>query len=246
MFQIPSLRPETRYGFPSSDHLLFNRQYVVGYSYLFAQPRWALEIIDPANSRVEVPDRIDSFRPDLRIPETFRAGLCDFRGSGYDRGHLIASADRRSSGTLNSETFLLSNMCPQHPNLNRKAWRILEEKVRILSKQEDIVEVYAICGPLFNIGKAIQVIGVDPDDKCDVTIPIPHEFFKSIIAEELRGRLHFWSFILPNEDCLDGLSQYQVSTLEAEMRAGLMLWDRLTGEVVNRLKSKTSDLWFDD
>ena len=35
MIEIPSLRPETRYGSPPADQLLFNREYIVGYSYLF-------------------------------------------------------------------------------------------------------------------------------------------------------------------------------------------------------------------
>ena len=39
MIEIPSLKPETRYGMPTADQLLFNREYVVGYSYLFRQPR---------------------------------------------------------------------------------------------------------------------------------------------------------------------------------------------------------------
>ncbi|CAG0911930.1 unnamed protein product, partial [Cyprideis torosa] len=87
-----------------------------------------MEVIDPDNQRVEIEERLDSFRVDLRIPAMFRAGLEDYVGSGYDRGHLIASADRRSSGVLNSETFLLSNMSPQHPRLNRGLWKTLEEK----------------------------------------------------------------------------------------------------------------------
>jgi endonuclease G len=163
MINIPSLRPETRYGIPPADHYLFNREYIVGYSYLFKQPRWAAEVIGPNNRRVEIDKRTDSFRPDLRIPKMFRPGLEDYRGFGFDCGHLVASADRRASGTLNSETFLLTNMSPQHPKLNRQAWRILEEKVRDLSKAEKVVEVYAICGPLFEVGKEVTVIGDDPD-----------------------------------------------------------------------------------
>ena len=53
MIEIPSLRPETRYGMPPADRFLFNRQYVVGYSYLFRQPRWALELIDDQTMQME-------------------------------------------------------------------------------------------------------------------------------------------------------------------------------------------------
>ena len=110
MIEIPSLRPESRYGIPPADLLLFNREYIVGYSFLFRQLRWAMEVIDPQNKRVEI-GRQDSFRADMRVPERFRAGLEDYVGSGFDRGHLVASADRRATGIKNSETFLMTNHC---------------------------------------------------------------------------------------------------------------------------------------
>ena len=46
MIELPNFRPETRYGMPTADRYLFNRQYIVGYSYLFRQARWAMELID--------------------------------------------------------------------------------------------------------------------------------------------------------------------------------------------------------
>ena len=102
-----ALRRETRYGMPAADHVLFNRHYVLGYSYYFRQAKWALEIVDPDKTDVE---RIDNFRPDYRIHEMFRADLQDYRRSGYDRGHLVASANQVETEIQNSETFLLSNM----------------------------------------------------------------------------------------------------------------------------------------
>ena len=104
MFDLPSLRSETRYGMPAADQILFNRFYVLGYSYHFRQGKWALEIVDPDKTDVV---RADNFRPDYRIPEMFRANLADYAGSGYDRGHLVASANQRELDTQNSETFLL-------------------------------------------------------------------------------------------------------------------------------------------
>jgi hypothetical protein len=46
MIEIPSLRPETRYGVPTCDRFLFNRLYIVGYSYLLRQPRFAMQVVD--------------------------------------------------------------------------------------------------------------------------------------------------------------------------------------------------------
>lgn len=244
MINIPSVRPETRYGIPPADQHLFNREYIIGYSYLFRQPRWAMEVIDSENQRVEINARLDSFRVDLRIPSMFRAGLEDYLGSGFDRGHLIASADRRSSAIINSETFLLSNMCPQHPKLNRGLWKQLELRVRELSQSPKVVEVYSICGPLFDIGQKIQVIGDDPDARFDAVVPVPHSFFKSILVEELRGRLKLWSFILPNGATEHSLEAYNVATEEIEHRSGTMLWDRLKDDGFDKKKRRIARLWF--
>jgi len=106
---------------------MFNRHYVLGYSYYFRQAKWVLEIIDPDNPGLE---RSDSFRPDYRIPEMLRADLADFSGSGYDRGHLVASANQRETELQNSETILLSNMSPQKAQFNRNIWRKLETEIR--------------------------------------------------------------------------------------------------------------------
>ena len=137
---LPSLRRETRYGMPAADHILFNRHYVLGYSYYFRQAKWALEIIDSSH----LVDRSDNFRPDYRIPEMFRVDLQDYAHSGLDRGHLVASADQRSVELLNSETFLLSNMSPQEPKFNRNIWKDLEDAVRKLNARKSIQPSFAL------------------------------------------------------------------------------------------------------
>jgi len=243
LIEIPSLRPESRYGIPTSDLLLFNRQYVVGYSYLFRQPRWVLQIIDENTKPHENDEdfkRLNNFREDLRIPEIFRSTLDDYRGSGYNRGHLINSADRKSSKIINSETFLLSNMSPQKPYFNQGIWRKLENAVRILANKEEYAEVYSICGPLFQIGDKIDVIGKN-------NVVVPDAFFKSVLAEKARpnsrNQLAMWSFEIPNKKTNKPLRDFLVPTVETERRAGLQIWDRLRGEKLERLKNKKNKMW---
>ena len=62
MIDLPSLKRETRYGMPAADQILFNRHYVVGYSYYFRQAKWALEIVDPNKEDVTTVDRMNNFR----------------------------------------------------------------------------------------------------------------------------------------------------------------------------------------
>lgn len=235
---LPSLRCETRYGMPSADQIIFNRNYVVGYSYYFRQAKWALEIVDSGNIGL---DRLDNFRPDYRIPGMFRADLVDYTGSGYDRGHLVSSANKIESELQNSETFLLSNMSPQKPKFNRDIWRELESQVRELNKKPKIFETYVICGPIFYFDQAVKSVG--NDDSNEVTIPIPHAYFKSILAETNRGGLKMWSFVLPNNEINKSLDNFLVKTTDVERLAGIKLWERLEGKKIEKEKNKIRKLW---
>jgi endonuclease G len=238
MINIPSLRRETRYGMPAADQLLFNRHYIVGYSYYFRQAKWALEIIDPAMTDLE---RTDNFRPDYRVPEIFRADLVDYQASGYDRGHLVASADQNEVAIQNSETFLLSNMSPQKPQFNRGIWKNLEAAVRTLDTKPEIYETYVISGPLFDFSKPVTTIG--GKDANEVTLPVPDAFFKSILTEDDNGAIDLWSFILPNEESSKSLDSFLVPTSQVEKMSGIFLWDRLLGKKIDQEKNRVRPLW---
>jgi endonuclease G len=235
---MPGLRSETRYGTPAADQIIINRHYTVGYSYFFRQAKWALEIVDPNKSDVE---RSDTFRPDYRVPEMFRADLADYEGSGFDRGHLVASANQVETELQNSETFLLSNMSPQAPQFNRGIWKDLEDAIRRLDAKSDIWETFVICGPIFLFDKEVKTIG-SLEEK-GVTLPIPHAYFKSVLTEDNKGRLHMWSFIIPNEGTTKPLDEFLVTTSKAEKYSGLFLWERLVGREIEREKQKIRPMW---
>ena len=238
MLEVPSLRRETRYGMPAADQIMFNRHYVLGYSYYFRQAKWALEIVDPDKTDVE---RIDNFRPDYRTPEMFRADLQDYKGSGYDRGHLVASANQVETEIQNSETFLLSNMSPQKPKFNRRIWKDLEGAVRALDADKKVLETYVICGPIFNFDTPIRTIG--KKDKNQVSLPVPHAYFKSILAEDIRGNLNMWSFVMPNEESNKKLESFRVPTVKVEQYAGILLWERLRGRKIANEKKRIRKMW---
>jgi len=238
MLEIPMHKPETRYGMPAADQILFNRHYSIGYSYHFRQAKWALEIVDPDKDDLE---RADNFRPDYRVPKMFRADLADYAGSGFDRGHLVASANQREVEIQNSETFLLSNMSPQHPNFNRKIWKDLEGEVRRLNDKKNIYETYVLCGPLFDFKKPVECIGSEDDN--GVTLPVPHSYFKSVLTENNKGTLHIWSFIMPNKASTKPLEDFRVPTTLVEQISGLVIWDRLVGAKIEREKNKTRKMW---
>ena len=232
------IKRETRYGMPQADQILYNRHYTIGYSYYFRQAKWALEIVDPGLNDI---DRIDNFRTDLRIPEQFRADKVDYVGSGFDRGHLVSSANQNEANIQNSETFLLSNMSPQVPSFNRGVWKRLESAIRKLDAKESIWETYVVCGPVFYFDQPVESIGSADDN--GVSIPIPNAYFKSVLTEEKNGDLDIWSFMIPNEKTDKDLADFQVPTTKIEQYAGMHLWENLLGSKIKREKSRVRKMW---
>ncbi len=235
----PNLKRETRYGLPAADQILYNRHYVLGYSYYFRQAKWALEIVDPDKSDLE---RADNFRSDYRIPERFRADKDVYEGSNYHRGHLVASANQWETEIQNSETFLLSNMCPQKPGFNSGIWKKLETAVRVLDNQKNVFETYVVSGPLFFFDEEVVMMG-DNDDSINVTLPIPHAFFKSILIEKNTGTINMWSFIIPNKKTNKQLEDFRVKTSKVEKISGLFLWETLLGTKMDKEKNKIRKMW---
>lgn len=82
--------------------------------------------------------RQDNFRQDGGLPAgAYQVTPNDYRNSGFDRGHIVPSADRTKSVADNSATFLMTNILPQAPENNRGVWRELEAYSRDLVYQFD-------------------------------------------------------------------------------------------------------------
>lgn len=241
MMDVYSVKEETRYGCPTADQILINRNFVVGYSYYFRQAKWTLEIVDPDKKDMDEVERLNNFRPDFRVPKKFRADLSDYKKCGFDRGHLVASANMNDENIQNSETFLLSNMSPQTPAFNRQIWRKLESAVRALDDRDDVLETYVLTGPLFDFQSSIEFIGENDDN--GVKIPVPSHFFKCVLIEKKSGKLYMWAFEMKNES-LDGeLSDYRVPTSYIEKRSGLLIWGNLLGADMENEKDKLRSMW---
>lgn len=236
------IQPELRYGAPVCDEILTGRHFTIGYSWHFRQAKWVLEIVNPnAVFEWEV-ERKNNFRADIRIPRRFRAGLKAYKGSGYDRGHLVASANHDELEIQNSETFLLSNMSPQKPDFNRRIWRELEMAIRELNNKSNILETYVLTAPVFYFDKKIETIG-DETDKYGIDVPIPHAFVKSVLAEDNRGRLKLWTFEMENKKLNGSLEDYLVVTYDAEQKVGGRFWDKVSGGDLHSQKRRPGKMW---
>ncbi|NJM80032.1 MAG: DNA/RNA non-specific endonuclease [Flavobacterium sp.] len=88
--------------------------------------------------------RCDCFKSDTALPSNFYSpDTNDYVGSGFDRGHLCASADRNGNTTDNEATYFTSNIAPQAPDNNQKSWADFEIYLRSLTAAGNEVHIIA-------------------------------------------------------------------------------------------------------
>ena len=98
--------------------------------------------------------REGQFHAEERLPPGDQARLEDYRRSGYDRGHMVPSADMPDAESQ-QQTFSLANMVPQTPELNRGVWAGIEMAVRHLAERRG--ELYIVTGPAFQGGNLATI-----------------------------------------------------------------------------------------
>jgi endonuclease G len=87
------------------------------------------------------------FDPDVELPLGFKRVVSqDYTGGGFDRGHLCPHSDRAADEEMSFSTFVMTNIIPQAPNVNEKAWAQLESYCRALVKRQR-QHLYIVAGP---------------------------------------------------------------------------------------------------
>ena len=126
----------------SNNFLLDRPVFSLAYNRANGGPNWVAWHTDSSN--LGNLDRSDNFAPDPDLPSDSQIRPTDYRGSGYDRGHVCPSGDRTASQNDNSATFYMSNMLPQTGALNRNVWADLENYVRDQVRNGN--EAYQVAG----------------------------------------------------------------------------------------------------
>ncbi|MFA6688934.1 MAG: DNA/RNA non-specific endonuclease [Sphaerochaetaceae bacterium] len=217
---IPNLElPASRPG----DQIIRHEGYTLCYNEEHEQPDWvAYEL-----TREEVygsEERKDNFRPDPQVA-TGSATLDDYRGSGYDRGHLIPAADLKWSAEAMSDSFYLSNMSPQDPQFNRGIWGTLEGVVRNFAATEE--SVYVVTGPVLTDGP-YKTIGKNK-------VSVPKRYYK-VVLDYREPEIKAIGFLLPNEGSKKSVQSFAVSVADVEAATGLDFFPLLPDDIEARLE----------
>lgn len=196
----PLGEPVVDHSFPHGPtHLIVRKGYVLEHSSEDKIPLWVEEhvTIEQLSGNLT---RSDQFRPDPELPKGDRSELLDYRNSGYDRGHQAPAGDQTVDATLKSETFYLSNMAPQAPDLNRKIWAGLEDQCRRWTEQYH--ESYIITGgfeydPKEETAAATGTIDVEHIGQDGVTVPT--HFYKVFLVKDHKATWHAIGFVMENQ-----------------------------------------------
>jgi endonuclease G, mitochondrial len=145
---------------------------------------WAMERLTPGH--LDGPVRRDgqNFRPDPSLASGEQASLADYRGSGFDRGHLVPAADLTWSEAAMAESFYLTNIAPQvGVGFNRGVWAALEADIRAAARQGELV---VVTGPV--VFENAATFGRD-------RLPVPAAYYKAVF-EPATGETKAW--LVPN------------------------------------------------
>jgi len=187
-------------GYPlahTGDTILTYSGFHLAYNEKFEQAAWVAYVLTKEEIESGTIERTDNFRSDTSITSG-SASLADYRGSGFDRGHLAPAGDMKWDPAAMSESFLMSNMSPQVPAFNRGIWRKLETEVRNWATEKD--SLYVITGPLFSAGDSL--IG-------DNEVGVPAYYFKVLV--DLSPPDHdMIAFLLPNARSSDELLRFAI------------------------------------
>jgi len=204
----------------SNDVVIYHNNYSLVYLEQFEQSQWVAYCVESFELEKNF-ERTDNFKQDpLVISET--ANDNDYKGSGYDRGHLMPAAVCTWDSIAMYESFYYSNVSPQNASFNRGVWSRLEDLERDLALK--FGKVWVVITPLFD--NVIEYIGENK-------VAVPNAYGRAFIirdGENYKGI----AFILTNEkkeSDFDIINNASISIDSLEVITGLDLFFNLNDNI---------------
>ena len=190
---------------------LCRQGYYVQHDNAAKEPLWAAWEITPQHVNGCVA-RSNAFTADNALPADKRSTPQDYAGSGYDQGHIANDAHQSWDQQVEYESFLMSNMSPQLPGLNRGIWKLLETSTGAWTfSRNHTLLIYA--GNIYTVGKD-KTIGADK-------VTVPNKLWKIVIDTQTKEVL---AFLFPQaENQGNDLTKVQVSVADVEAASGITI-----------------------
>ena len=223
-----------RTGAPAPDDIVVLDRgcFVVGWSPKLRHPAWVAYHV-PADVRYEIDTR-PGFAKDKSADNSPPAS--SYGRSGYDRGHMapnhaIAS---RFGADAQKQTFLMSNIAPQSPSLNRGVWREIEHRIADFWTA-NWGEIWVVVGCISENGG--ETIG-------GTDIDVPRKFYQVVVAQKGMDVRAFAVLIEQEVPGRAWPARYLVSIDELERLSGMDFLPDLPDFIQSPLESELpSRLW---
>lgn len=209
--------------FPNDKEIIKHHGFTLSYSEQHEQPLWVAYELDALKVKGTI-KRSNKFKPDPSV-STGSAILSDYKGSGYDRGHLAPAGDMKWSKQAMDDSFYMSNISPQVPRFNRGIWKKLESLVRKWAVENK--KIYIATGPIFSGGE-------DSIGKNNVTIP--RAYYK-VVLDYTEPTFKAIGFILPNQKSKEHLSTFVYTIDKVESILGVDFFHNLDDEIEAKIES---------
>lgn len=136
----------------------------------------------------------------------------DYAGTGYDKGHAAPDGDLSWSEIVEYESFLMTNMYPQHGSLNRGIWKLLETSIRGWAVQRN--QPFTIYVGAF-YGANNETIGAGK-------VVVPHGYYK-IVINNATGEVAGWAFphTKPYVNLGNDLTKFRLPISQIQTTAGV-------------------------
>ena len=207
----------------SKDKIIRHTGYSLLYNEIHEQADWvAYQLTKEETTKLY--ERTNKFILDPKV-KTITASDSDYKGSGYDRGHLAPASDMGWSSTAMKESFYYSNMSPQNPSFNRGIWKKLEELVRTWAVENN--NVYIVTGPVLK--GELKSLGNDK-----VTVP---KYYYKVILDFSQPSIKGIGFVLPNLGSKESLKNYAVTIDSVEKFTGIDFFPLLQDKQENLIES---------
>ncbi|MGM9713290.1 MAG: DNA/RNA non-specific endonuclease [Prevotella sp.] len=220
----------TAYELPAtdgSDLVIRHTGYTLRYNKTHNTPDWAAWCLTAEHTDGPA-ERSGKFWADPSLPSAYRVEYYEYKGSGYDRGHMCPAGDMKWSEDAMHDCFYMSNMCPQAGSLNSGAWNRLEMKCREWAKKEG--RIYIVCGPVWE-GTRHEQIGIDH------AIDVPEGFFKAILSMR-KGHERTAAYYFRNDESSQSYKSAQMSVDDIERLTGLDLFASVEDNLERRIEAE--------
>ena len=217
------------------NYLMVKPQFALSYNKTLGRPNWVSWELN--NRWLGEAERQNDFRPDPELPQDWEAVTPnDYRRSGFDRGHMVPSADRTRTELDNSATFVMTNIIPQSPDNNQGPWRDLEEDCR------DWVEA----------GKKLYIVAGSYGKKKRIAkgkVTPPYRVWKTILVLDQNQSISsvdentpIIAVDMPNKEGIrsDDWRKYQVTVNKIESKTGYNLFSELSEDIQDELEGSVN------